>query len=290
MELLVTLRNTKHIDKYKSACDGFIVGSFFASGYNHTIEDVRKINKYCKENYLKLYITIEDFISEDDRIKLINYLEFINELNVDGIYFHDLGVYQLAKSLNGNTKLIYDGQTIICNSLDVSFYTSKGIDSVVVSRELTLDELTTILKNNPNKCDAVIFGHTRLSYSKRKFLTNYFKEIKKNYDFKNKESLCLIEENRDYKLPIVEDESGTKIYSDYVFEMYSELFDLKPYINRGIVDTMFIDDGRIQTVLRDYRRITKENSTFLLNALSLNYPDNYSTGYLYQETNITKDE
>lgn len=290
MELLVTLRNTKYIDKLKSVCDGFIVGSFFASGYKYTINDLRNINKFCKENNLKLYISIDNFISEDDKMELFNYLDFIKSLNVDGIYFHDLGVYDVAKSFDMTSKLIYDGQTIICNSLDVAFYMSKGVKGVTLSRELTLEELTGIVKNNPNCCDVMIFGHPRLSYSRRKFLTNYFKEINQNYDFVNSESLCLVEEKRDYRLPIVEDVSGTKIYADYCFLMYQEMPALKQYINRGIIDTLFIDDERIVTVVRDYKRITSENASFLLDGLKMNYPDNYSTGYLYQKTNITKDE
>lgn len=290
MELLVTLRNTKNIDKLSNACDGFIVGSFFTSGYKYTIEDIKKINNYCKANNKKIYIVIDNFICEEDKMQLINYIAFLKEIDVDGIYFHDLGVYDIAKSFDITSKLIYDGQTIICNSLDVAFYMSKGIDGVVLSRELTFDELDGIIKNNPLCCDVMIFGHTRMSYSKRKFLTNYFKEINQTYDFYNRDTLTLIEEKRNYKMPIVEDESGTKIYTDYVFQMYKELPTIRPYIKRGIVDTLFINDDKIQTVLRDYKRITAENSSFLLEGLNMNYPDDYSTGYLYQKTNITKDE
>ena len=290
MELLVTLRNTKDIDKLRTACDGFIVGSLFTSGYKYSAENLRQINSYCKVNKLKIYITIDNFISQEEKPELINYIGFIKTLDVDGIYFHDLGIYDIAKEYDIVNKLIYDGQTIICNSLDVAFYMSKGINGVVLSRELTLKEIDTILKNNKQCCDLMIFGHPRLSYSKRKFLTNYFKEINSNYDFLNKESLSLIEEKREYKMPIVEDNYGTKIYADYIFEMYKELPNLRPYVKRAIVDTLFIDNALVQTVLRDYKRITNENANFLFDSLKMKYPNNYSTGYLYKKTNITKDE
>ena len=290
MELLVTLRDIKYIENLKYVCDGFIVGSFFTSGYKYSINDIRKINSYCKENKLKLYITIDNFISEEDKVQLFNYFDFIKSLNVDGIYFHDLGIYDIARSFGLTNKLIYDGHTIICNSLDVAFYMSKGLAGVVLSRELTLTELETIVKNNPKCCDVMIFGHTRLSYSRRRFLTNYFKEINKSYDYMNKETLSLVEEKRNYQMPIVEDESGTKIYTDYILQMYKELPLIRPYVNRGIVDTLFISDDRLITVLRDYKHVTSENASFLLEGLNMKYPDDYSTGYLYQKTNITKDE
>lgn len=290
MEVLVTLRNTKRIEKLRSACDGFIVGGLFSSGYNYSAEDISRINKYCKDNNLKFYITIENFISEDDKVQLLSYMDYIKSLNVDGIYFHDLGVYDVANSYGLVSKLIYDGQTIICNSLDVAFYKSKGINGVVLSRELTLSELTEILRHNPLDCDVMVFGHPRLSYSKRKFLTNYFKEINANYDFFNKHTLSLVEEQREYRMPIVEDASGTKIYADYIFQMYKEIGSIKHYIRRAIVDSLFIDDETIACVARDYKRITSENASFLLDSLNMNFKNDYSTGYLYQKTNITKDE
>lgn len=290
MELLVTLRTTKNIEKIKNLCDGFIVGGLFSCGYKYTIDNLKDINKYCKENNLKFYITIENFINEEERPRLINYMAFLQQLNVDGIYFHDLGVIDVAKTFDLESKLIYDGQTVLCNALDVAFYMSKGMSGVVLSRELTLPELEFILKNHSQCCDLMIFGHQRMSYSKRKFLTNYFKEINVSYNFENKESLRLVEEKRDYKLPIIEDKDGTRIYTDYVFQMYKELPNLKQYIKRGIIDTMFLNIDCIPTVLRDYKRITNENSSFLFEGLNLNYPNTYSTGYLYQKTNITKDE
>ena len=92
-------------------------------------------------------------------------------------------------------------------------------------------------------------------------------------------------------MPIVEDDYGTCIYTDYILEMFNELPELRPYLKRGIIDTMFIeDDGLIVQICRDYKRLTEQNKAFLKESLYHNYPDEYSSGYLYQKTNITKDE
>ncbi|MBR6260321.1 MAG: U32 family peptidase, partial [Erysipelotrichaceae bacterium] len=83
---------------------------------------------------------MDDFISEDEKMLMYDYLDFIDGLNVDGIYFHDLGIYNAAKSYGLVSKLIYDGKTVMCNSLDTAFLLDKGIDSIVISRELTYPE------------------------------------------------------------------------------------------------------------------------------------------------------
>ena len=291
MELLVTIRNKEMLQKVLPQVDGVILGNAFVSSYHLSNGDIVSINEYAKDNYKKVYIVMDNFICEDEKIKLNDYFGFIESLDVDGIYFHDLGIMEVAKSFNLSSKLIYDGKSVLCNSIDAAFLLKQGIDSVMISRELTYDECLEIAKNNDGKIDMQIFGHQRMSYSKRKFLKNYFNEIKKDYDYLDKESLYLVEEKRDYKMPIVEDENGTYIYTDYILEMFKEIPEIRKHLKRGIIDTIFIDDANfICEVCRAYKRIDEKNSDFIRESLFRSYPYNYSSGYLYQKTNISKDE
>ena len=291
MEIIVTLRKKQLLEKILPVVDGVIVGKYFTTGYHLSLDDIKDINRYCKDNSKKIYVVIDNFISEEEKMHLNEYFDFINDLDVDGIYFHDLGIMDIAKSYNMTSKLIYDGKTVLCNSLDTAFILNQGIDSVVLSREITLKEIQDIIHKNAGRVDLQIFGHLRMSYTKRKFLKNYFKQINKEYDYLNKESLYLIEEKRDYKMPIVEDENGTYIYTDYILEMFNEINDLKTYLKRGIIDTLFIeDDSLLIQVCRDYKRITADNKSFIIETLHHNYQYNHSSGYLYQRTNIIKHE
>lgn len=291
MEVLVTLRQNKGLERILPLVDGVIIGKYFTTGYNFEMEELKSISEYVKSHNRKVYVVMDNFISEDEKMLLYEYFDYIDGLDVDGIYFHDLGIYDVAKSYGMLSKLIYDGKQVLCNSLDTAFILDRGIDSVVLSRELTLQEISSIVKNNEGRVDLQVFGHLRMSYSKRKFLTNYFNEINKEYDYVNKKTLSLVEEQRNYRMPILEDDYGTTIYTDFIFEMFNEIASLKPFLKRAIVDTLFIEDeGLIQQVCRDLRRITIENKDFLKDSLLHNYPNNYSSGYLYQRTNITKDE
>ena len=289
MELLVTLRKIEHLEKILPFTDGVICGRYFTTGFDFTIDELRQINKYCKTFGKKFYIVMDNFINEDEKMLMYDYLDLLDTLNVDGIYFHDLGVYDAARSYGLSDKLIYDGKTMMCNSLDPAFMLDKGIDSVVIARELTLKEVKEIVKNNAGKIDMQIFGHLRLSYSRRRFLSNYFSQINRTYDYFGKQSLSLVEEQRDYRMPIMEDGGGTFIYSDFIFTMFAQISELRPYLKRGIIDTLFIDDeNKICQVCRDYKRINEYNQQFIENSFYHNYPDNYSSAYLFQKTNISK--
>ena len=72
--------------------------------------------------------------------------------------------------------------------------------------------------------------------------------------------------------------------------MFSEVSELKNDLKRGIVDTLFIeDDALIAQVLRDYKRVPATNGKFIRDSFLHNHPGNYSSGYLYQKTNISKE-
>lgn len=291
MELLVTLRNPKMLYKIQPYVQGIIVGSLFSLSYNYTLNEIANINNYCKNKKIKIYITIDAFISEDDKANLYSYMEFIKDLNVDGIYFHDLAIYEVAGMYEIRDKLIYDGYSVMCNTLEATYFLSRGIDGVVISRELTFEEVNNIITMIPGMIDMQIFGYLRMSYSRRKFIRNYMKEIGKPYIYEESKNLSLIEEKRNYKMPIVEDQYGTRIYTDFILESMKEIPYLRNNLRRGIIDTLFIDDENlILTILREYQRVTVENSEFLRQSIYKNFPNRYSSGYFYQKTNITKDE
>ena len=291
MELLVTLRNPKMLYKIQPYVQGIIVGSLFSLSYNYTLNEIANINNYCKNKKIKIYITIDAFISEDDKANLYSYMEFIKDLNVDGIYFHDLAIYEVAGMYEIRDKLIYDGYSVMCNTLEATYFLSRGVDGVVISRELTFEEVNDIITMIPGMIDMQIFGYLRMSYSRRKFIRNYMKEIGKPYIYEESKNLSLIEEKRNYKMPIVEDQYGTRIYTDFILESMKEIPYLRNNLRRGIIDTLFIDDENlILTILREYQRVTVENSEFLRQSIYKNFPNRYSSGYFYQKTNITKDE
>ena len=137
-----------------------------------------------------------------------------------------------------------------------------------------------------------VFGHLKMSYSKRQFMTNYFKYIGKEVDVLNKRSIRLVEEHRNYKLPIIEDKYGTRIYSDYVLLMYKEYLELRPLLKRAIIDDTFIEKNELTlAALRDYKRVSDMNAEFLEENITALYNNvSFSNGYLSNKTSKVKGE
>ena len=290
MELLVTLSNPNNLKKVlSSGVNGVIVGSLFSLDFDYSVKELIQIVKILEDHGIKKYCMLDQIISEEDKTDLFHYIELIKLLKFDGIYFNDLAIYDIACDYGLKDKLIYEGSTILCNSLDAAYILSKDIDGALLSRELTLEEYKRILKNNPNQLDMQIFGRFKMSYSKRRFLSDYFEEINKEYNVDYKNTLSIEEELRNYKMPIRQGIFGSVIYTDYIFEMYEELIELAPYIKRGIVSDVLIDSDMLIKVLRDYKHLTKDNLSFLKQSLIDNVPESLlSKGYLYTPTNKEK--
>jgi len=292
MELLVTLSEISYVKVLSQfGIDGVIAGSFGSFRYHYTLDELKRINSDCKEKNLKLYISIDAFLTQNDRPSLYLYLEELRNMNVAGIYFHDFAVWNAARSFNMENLLIYDGGPVLSSSLDCAFYLNSGLNGVVLARELTMDEILKILENYKNQVDMQVFGHLRMSYSKRKFLTNYFKEIEKEFDPLDYGTITLRETQRDYKMPIVENNMGTQIYTDYIFECIEEFPYLSKLLKRAIIDDLFIGPKELHEVLRTYVRV---NNTNVENSKGYLYESvktgELSNGYLYEKTNILKDE
>lgn len=283
MEILVTLTDKDNLLEYTSEpFDGVIFGSLFSSKFHYTFEEMLETYEKVKHFGLKVYVSIDTFINETDIKDLYLYLERLNGLEISGIYFNDLAVIEVAKSYGMESLLIFDGGQILTNSLDIESYLSMDIDSAVIARELTMEETLNIIKNCPKKLDMQIYGRVRLSVSKRKFLSNYFKQIKKPYDPKYKTDITIVEEQRDYRLPIKEDDYGTSIYSDFIMETIEEYPYLNRVLKRGIVEDSHVPVHMVKDYLRALSRCDEKNAYFVDKAYCVKYRNEpLCKGYFY---------
>ena len=291
MEIVCTLKPQTNLDKIIGLADGILCGSYFADRHYYALSKLKEIRKISKENGLKLYILMDTMIKEEDIDLLYEYLEFLNNLRVDGIFFADLAVLRAAEDLHMTNLLHYDPQTLICNSLDATFFLKNGLAGLVAAREVTYQELEKMLRFNPQKLDVYIFGHQKMASSARYFLRNYFKHIGKEIDLADREDLSIIETTRQEAYPILENHYGSKIYTDYIFCMYEEFLKLRENINCALVDDIFLPESLLIHVLKDLRNLDSHNVQGLLNRLKARYIKNhFSTAYLYAPTTMAKKE
>lgn len=214
-----------------------------------SLEDLKIWKKECDRNNLKLYINFLKLIHEQELEEVELTLSYLKEIKVDGIYFADEGILYIAKKLHMESICIYQPETLITNSNDILFYLNEGIQSVSLAHELSLEEIRKIASKN-HSFEILISGYYSILYSRRPLISNYFKAIQKE---KEKEQYTLIESTRTGKMPIMEDENGTYIFSEQPVESYDQLEELKKLnIERFRIDSIFFDDQWTIDVLGSY--------------------------------------
>lgn len=160
-----------------------------------------------------LYLLLNRYFKENELGKL---KEFLTEYSakVSGIFYSDPAVYQLGKE-NGNVeKLIMVDNALITSKEELDSYLSLGIGGALISPFITNEEILKILSVCP-KGMIMGYGHRRLAYSQRKFITAYANQHGQNLDL-NKTYL-IREPARKESLRIREEENGTMIYEDKVY-------------------------------------------------------------------------
>lgn len=126
-----------------------------------------------------------------------------------GIVFDDLGVIEIVKDLPMIKIFLLDH--IATNYESINYYL-EYVDSVIVSNDLTKEEINEILEKANKPLVVNVFGLKTLMYSRRLLLSNY--AIHHNLNIERKMD-ATISSSKYFK--IIENDYGTKFYAGKYF-------------------------------------------------------------------------
>ncbi len=207
------------------------------------IEDLSLIKSLDKDVQIALKL---EKIYDDEMLDNIDEAIF---KRIKYIFYSDLGIYHKYhdKYLH-SIRFVYHAPTYLTNYHDVNYFNRINY-FVVVSNEISSDELIKIVNRNSKKVGIDLFGLSPIFYSRRLLLTNYFNYKGLKLDPKDN-NYFIREETRNNKQRIVEDENSTIIYDDEYYHLDEELNDLKNNFY-GIIHLNYLDEGT-QLYIIDY--------------------------------------
>ncbi len=259
MKIIVEPASAVYLNNYiKKGCDAFLFSIKDLSINNRNaigITVLRNI-KSTLDKKIELYLRIDKNMMNSDLEKLEKTLLKIENIGVNGIIFYDLAVLKIATKLNLKTPLILGQNFLVNNYETINYYHSKGVAKVIISGENTTEEIIEMKKNVNIPVMINIFGYQLMSFSKRKLLTNYFKNYKKPMLKQN----YLIKDDRNIDYPIVEDKDGTKIYSNNILNGIMEINKLKESnIEYVILKEYLLKHPDFMKILEIYQEVIKKN-------------------------------
>ena len=122
------------------------------------------------------YIYINRLLDHEDILKFQTLLPLIQE-KVKGIVFEDLGILEILRENKIQVETIFYPSHAICSSYTVNSYLEE-MDTVILSNDITKEEIQEILTKASKPIGMLIYGHLPYMYSRRTLLTNY----EKNFD------------------------------------------------------------------------------------------------------------
>jgi len=146
----------------------YLAGKMFgarASAPNFSDEELAEAVTFAHLRSVAVYVTVNTLIDNTEIPILITYLRYLYQSGVDAIIVQDLGVFHIAKQVIPGMKVHASTQMTVHNLEGVELLAQLGFARVVVSRELSLEEIAHICKNTKIEIEAFVHGALCISYS-----------------------------------------------------------------------------------------------------------------------------
>ena len=128
---------------------------------NFTLDEINEAVNTAHLHNVKVYVTVNTLIKQDELEDVMNYLSKLYAIGVDAVLVQDLGLVELINRHLPKLKIHASTQMTCENQLKLDYIESKGIKRIVLPREMRKEEIQDLKTN----MELEIFVHGALCYS-----------------------------------------------------------------------------------------------------------------------------
>ena len=140
-----------------------------ANAKNFSIDDLSNVSKIAGEYGAKTYLCTNIILNEKLASDLNNNLEKISESEIDGLILSDIGL--IGECVSHGLEAHISVQENVTNSYTLKTLKKLGAKRAILSRELSLREITEITEKSPIETEIFIHGAICMAISGRCFLS-----------------------------------------------------------------------------------------------------------------------
>ena len=133
----------------------------FARNFDN--EEIVKAIKYAHLYGVKIYVTMNTLVKDDEVDSFLNQVEFLHKNNVDAIIVQDFGMICLLREVFPNLEIHASTQANTSSKETAKLFYDLGVKRVVFSREMSLDEINEV--DVPVEKEVFIHGALCICYS-----------------------------------------------------------------------------------------------------------------------------
>jgi putative protease len=162
-------------------------------------------------------VTVNIFPHNKDLLELEEHIALLKDIQPDGIILSDPGLFQMIKKNAPEIALHMSTQTNITNLAAARFWEEQGAKRIVLSRELSIEEIRDIRKKTQMELEVFVHGSICISYSGRCYISSFLSSRSANTGECSNScrwNYTLMEEKRPGEFfPVFEDDRGTYLMS-----------------------------------------------------------------------------
>ena len=173
-----TLKSMRHAFAYGADAVYAGVPRYSLRVRNNTMSKDNNLNKGIEEAHAmgkKLYVAANVFPHNDKIKSYINDMEEVVAGKPDALIMADPGLIMLTREKWPDMPIHLSVQMNTMNYQSVKFWKSMGVERIILSRELSLDEVERIRQECPDiELEVFVHGALCIAYSGRCLLSGYF--------------------------------------------------------------------------------------------------------------------
>lgn len=180
-------------------------------------EELEQAVAYVHNLSKKVYVTANIFPHNRDLRGIEEHIDFLHTVKPDAVILSDPGVLTLCRKMASEIDIHISTQANITNVEAACFWQDLGAKRLILSRELSLDEIRQIREKVSVELEVFVHGSICLSYSGRCYISSFLASRSANRGECTNSCrwrYTLMEEKRPGEFfPVFEDDRGTYILS-----------------------------------------------------------------------------
>ncbi len=191
--------------------------SLRAKADNFTPGELEKAAQLVRSMDKKFYVTVNIFPHNRDISLIKEHLISLREITPDALIISDLGLIDMVSEMLPDVPVHISTQANITNYSAAKFWEKLGAKRLVLSRELTIDEIKEIRDNVSIELECFVHGAICISYSGRCYISSFLANRSANRGECTNScrwNYTLMEETRQGQyFPVYENDHGTYVLS-----------------------------------------------------------------------------
>lgn len=253
MSRIITIPSSlNEIEKTKTIVDGFIIGiKDMCVNTNYCI-DISELEILNTINDKDIFINLNKNMHNKDLEVVKELLISLNDYNIKGVLYYDVGVLNIYKSLDLNYDLVWSQEHLTTNYNTINYWNSFGVNYAHISSDITEEEIIKIAENSKAKLMVNLFGYLPMFVSKRHIVKNYLEYFNLSDDSKVN---YMHKEDKTY--PIIDDSVGTQVYSNNILNGIKTCLNIN--VDYIILNSFNIELDKFIDVINMFKCVNKDN-------------------------------